>query len=132
MMDLAAGDEGKMKNSIKTLNTVAEVLPSQQARLQASLWLAVAAEASKNEKRSKEHFSKAAQIFKESGSGENHLILAPDLRSMVALSSNMELSAGYEKENPMRLGIDIGLSVGFVLFPPAAVDKSKLAEFLKK
>ncbi len=132
VMNIAAGDEGKMKESLKNLEKLAGAMPSMQARLQSMLWLGLAAKANKDGKMEKKHFSDAAKLFEAERKNANPLILAPDLRSMVALSSNMELSAGYEKENPLRLGIEISLGVGFVLFPPAAVDQTKLSEFIKK
>ncbi len=132
VMDIAAGDDSKMEEALSVLNKVVDVLPSFQARLQARLWLALTAKANKNKKMERRHFSQAAKLLRTGMSGADSFILAPDLLSMVAISSNMELSAGYERDDPMRLAIDVGLGVQLTLFPPAAVDRATLSGFLKK
>jgi hypothetical protein len=58
--------------------------------------------------------------------------LAPDLRSLVALSGQFNMGSGHAPDSPFGLALSVSVDPRLVLFPPAAVSAEKIETYLKK
>jgi len=133
VVDLMTGKKVETeKDPRKILSSLADLLASHQAQIQAQLWLAVLAELAGDEKNAGSHFEKAAGKIAEERQRGSVVPLAPDHRSLVAFSGNFNMGAGYSSGSPFGLAIEVTVQTRMFLFPPAAVDEKKLEPYLKK
>ena len=114
------------------LAQAAPMLPARQAELQARLWLALVAESAKEPAQAKGQFLKAAEIMRVEQERGAPVLLAPDLLSMVALAGQFNMGTWHSPDSPFDLSVQVAVSARMVLFPPAAVDAKRLADYLKK
>jgi hypothetical protein len=133
VMSLSLGKKETLeKDSNDLLQEVATLLSSDQVKVQAYLWLGMVAEAADNQKKARGFFENAAKVFVESSMRGEDMLLAPDLRSMIATFGAFNISAGYSDENPFGLIIEMDVESRMILFPPAAVDRDRLTSFVEK
>jgi hypothetical protein len=130
VVDLALGKDRGTKPA-EILRELIPRLASEQAKIQSHLWLAVTAQAAGDEKAAKESFQAAAKSIRSERQRGAKSVLAPDRRSMVAMSGSFNMSTGYSDQSPFGLILEVDVTTRMILFPPAAVDEAKMVPFLK-
>ncbi len=131
VMDLVqSADKDETQVALDRLRKNIAGLPSNQARLQARLWLALSLQADGEQKLAQKQFLAAGKIFQQDRSSLHPSYLAPDFRAMVSLAGAFQLGLEYDPDSPFRVGINVGMQRRMFLFPPAAVNKATLGPYL--
>lgn len=134
VIDLATGSEAEagQASAVERLAKVADQLSSRSAQIQARLWLGLVAEAAGDTTGAQAHFRQAARDLAAERARGAPAVLAPDLRSLVALSGQFQMGTGHATDSPFGLVLSISVQTRMVLFPPAAVGVEQISKYQKK
>ncbi len=133
VIDLASGSEPEagQASASERLMAVADQLSSRSAQIQARLWLGLVAEASGDAAGAEVHLARAASDLAAEQARGAPVVLAPDLRSLVALSGQFQMGTGHATDSPFGLVLSISVRTRMVLFPPAAIGAERISKYQK-